>query len=283
MSRVHLDGSPAIYRLKVAAHGAARRIRWLTQPDAYPAPLRDPVVACDHPIYSASVPLFRTDDAAEPRLERGKAHNVALAASKIHKLQICRDHSFSFWRAVGRLRKEDGFVAGLEIHGGCLVPSIGGGVCLLSNALFEMAARLGWDILERHGHTKEAVPPEGDIWGLDATVLYPYVDLRFAPRTGHAELRATVDETHLHLTAFADAPATERVELAQVYDRVADGFRENTVVQRRFDADSGRLLGEQVAARSRRQILHAAEQARTCFTCDETACPSRERFLARAR
>ena len=31
------------------------------------------------------------------------------------------------------------------------MPSIGGGICLVSNALFAMAVRVGWSILERHG------------------------------------------------------------------------------------------------------------------------------------
>jgi len=224
--------------------------------------------------------LFRTDSAADPRLEEGKAENVRIAASKIHKLQISRDHSFSFWRTVGRIRKRDGYRAGLEIHGGCLVPSIGGGVCLLSNALFEMAARLGWVIHERHGHSKEAVPPEGVLWGVDATVMYPYVDLRFAPRHGHSELRAWVTDTHLHLEAYADSPHTERVELVQYNTPVSPGMREGFVVQQRFDAETGDRLGVQIVAQDRRTILHVTEQSRTCITCNETGCASRDRFLA---
>ncbi|MCB9670075.1 MAG: VanW family protein [Alphaproteobacteria bacterium] len=202
---------------------------------------------------------------------------MRLAADRVHDSWISEDRPFSFWRTVGRIREEDGYRAGLEIHGGCLVPSLGGGVCLLSNALFEAAVRADWVVLERHGHSKEAVPHRGEVWGLDATVLYPHVDLRFAPRQGAGRITARVEDEHLVVELFGSAPPV-RVELEAAYDRRHGDIRTNRVLRRRYAGDV--LLGVETVARSRRQILHAEQQRRTCRTCGETACPSRERFLS---
>src|SRR5438034_1022024 len=72
--------------------------------------------------------------------------------------------------------------------GGCAVPAIGGGLCMLSNALFAIAVDLGWTVLERHGHSMALADPSA----LDATIAYPHVDLRIAPRGGVAVLDVAV-------------------------------------------------------------------------------------------
>jgi vancomycin resistance protein YoaR len=46
---------------------------------------------------------------------------------------------FSFWAQVGRPVARRGFAPGRELREGCLVPSVGGGLCRLSNALYQAA------------------------------------------------------------------------------------------------------------------------------------------------
>jgi len=59
-----------------------------------------------------------------------------------------------------------------------MVPSIGGGICQLTNALSRVAHRSGMEIVERHSHT--AHPPGFFIDDkTDATVFWNYIDLRF--------------------------------------------------------------------------------------------------------
>jgi hypothetical protein len=71
-----------------------------------------------------------------------------------------------------------GYVAGRELREGCLIPSIGGGLCQLSNALYDAALRAGFEIVERHAHT-QVIPGSLAESGRDATVFWNYVDLRF--------------------------------------------------------------------------------------------------------
>jgi vancomycin resistance protein YoaR len=59
-----------------------------------------------------------------------------------------------------------------------MIPSVGGGICQLTNALSRVAHAAGMEILERHSHTLH--PPGFFIDDTtDATVFWNYVDLRF--------------------------------------------------------------------------------------------------------
>lgn len=256
-----------------------RLAAWVARPEAFPAPaLAGPLERFPHVVGSVVLPLRRTDPHAQVLFEEGKRHNVALAAPAFDGLLISAERPFSFWRALGPATEAAGFREGMELQGGCVVPAMGGGLCLLSNALFELAARAGWRILERHGHTQQAAPtPAGALFGLDATVLYPYVDLRFAPVRGAARLSVRVEGDALRVEARADT-APERVALAAVGEEVVteagERYRINTIERSRFDA-SGRRTAVETLATNRKRLLREAEQSRSCLTCGELACKAR--------
>jgi hypothetical protein len=115
---------------------------------------------------------------AEQPLQRGKVHNLRAAARYLDRTFIPAGTEFSFWRQLGRLTRARGFTRGRMLQEGCLVPSIGGGICQLSNALYDVALQAGCEIVERHPHSR-IVPGSQATRGRDATVAWNYVDLRF--------------------------------------------------------------------------------------------------------
>lgn len=136
----------------------------------------------------------RSADRREWPLERGKVENLRVAARLLDGLELAGDQVFSFWTQVGAPIRARGFVAGRELREGCIVPGIGGGLCLLSNALYAAAARAGFRILERHPHSKRP-PGSRAALGEDATVAWNYVDLRFAAdHPWRLEVRLDADE-----------------------------------------------------------------------------------------
>lgn len=261
-------------RVKTNLLRGARLASWVARPASYPAPSHAPPGArCRVVIAEERVSLRRTDASAEPLFEEGKRVNVALAAPSFDGLQLGPDRPLSFWRALGRVTEARGYRHGMELRGGCILPAVGGGLCLLSNALFALAARAGFRILERHGHSLEAVPPlEGALWGIDATVFWPYVDLRFAPDRP-VTLSARVVDDELVVRALAADATSERYELLSLDERVeqhATGpFRINRVGRRRVGASA-----VEVIAHNRRRVLDPSEQRRSCLTCNETDCHS---------
>ena len=111
-------------------------------------------------------------------LTAGKIHNLRRALTHIDGIEVPAGRPFSFWRQIGRTTKRRGFVKGRELREGCLIASVGGGLCQLSNALYEAAVTAGFDIVERHEHSR-IVPGSRASVGRDAAVFWNYVDLRF--------------------------------------------------------------------------------------------------------
>ncbi len=261
-------------RVKTNLLRGARLATWVARPAKFPSPVHASAGAhLGVVIAEERVSLRRTDASAEPLFEEGKRVNLALAAPAFDGLRLGPDRPLSFWRTLGRVTEARGYRHGMELRGGCIVPAVGGGLCLLSNALFALAARAGFRIIERHGHSLEAVPPvEGALWGIDATVFWPYVDLRFAPDRPVA-LSVRVDDDVLVVRALAAEETSDRFELLSLDERIehhATGpFRVNRVGRRREGTS-----GVEVIARNRRRVLDTSEQRRSCLTCNETDCHS---------
>jgi vancomycin resistance protein VanW len=269
-------------RARLRAHQALRIGRWVLESRRWREPeLHSPAIhpAVPHLVYERRIPIARGDAHADPVLEAGKRKNVALAAPRFDGLYLAPDRPLSFWRALGRVSEARGFTWGMELRGGCVVPAIGGGLCLVSNALFELAARAGLDILERHGHSIEAVPPlPGALIGLDATVAWPHVDLVLAPSSGAARLGLRVDGDHLVATLHASQPLAARYDLVATDERVlmenGERIRRNRIERIGYDA-GGAVLSAQTIADNRKRMLHHEELGRSCLSCNETECADR--------
>ena len=124
-------------------------------------------------------------------LTAGKIHNLRRAIRHLDGIEFPAAGIFSFWRQIGRTTRARGFVAGRELREGCLIAGIGGGLCQLSNALYEAALAAGFEVIERHAHSR-IVPGSRAALARDATVFWNYVDLRFrspAPFRIEAALR----------------------------------------------------------------------------------------------
>jgi VanW like protein len=111
-------------------------------------------------------------------LTAGKIHNLRRAIRHLDGIEIPAAGIFSFWRQIGRTTRRRGFVAGRELREGCLIASIGGGLCQLSNALYEAALAAGFEVIERHAHSRIVAGSRAAL-ARDATVFWNYVDLRF--------------------------------------------------------------------------------------------------------
>src|SRR6266478_430431 len=122
-------------------------------------------------------PLWTSESHVERSLQLGKIQNLRIAAQRLNGTCIAAGREFSFWRQLGRATKARGYVPGRELREGCLIPAIGGGLCQLSNAIYELALQAGCAITERHAHSR-VIPGSAAERGRDATVAWNYIDLR---------------------------------------------------------------------------------------------------------
>jgi glycosyltransferase involved in cell wall biosynthesis len=232
----------AWFLMRVWGHVSWRGLQALWKPPVRSHPASDrlqeaPVVA-EH-----RSDLWRDGRDDEFLLVAGKVQNLRLARSAFDGIVVPAGSTFSFWRQLGRPSRWRGFVEGREIRAGCVVPTIAGGLCQLSNALASCAIDGGLVLTERHGHTAFAERNAGPATTatVDATVFWNYVDLRFvADFDVRIEVEMSSDELIVRMRAEGRARPGSTRPLTLLAPMAAD----------------------------------AADKpvARGCLTCDEVSC-----------
>lgn len=158
----------------------------------------------------SSTPLWTEIDPSERVLQLGKVQNLRTALRQLNGVRVPAHETFSFWAQLGAPTRARGYVAGRELREGCIVPSIAGGLCQLSNALYDAALQANFEILERHAHS-EVVPGSVAEQGKDATIFWNYVDLRFRSNEAFF-VEAWMTDEELIVRFRAEKPAQKPVE-----------------------------------------------------------------------
>ena len=182
-------------------------------------------------------PLFSDHTPGEGALQLGKIENLRVACRALDGVLIPAGAVFSFWRAVGPPVASRGFVPGRMLKAGCMVAAVGGGLCQLSNALYDAALQADCTIIERHAHSR-VVPGSAAAVGRDATVAWNYVDLRFA--------------------SACDLRLEAKVEQDDLLIRLVGGI--GAAVRRLYAPDRGSATDDDGPA------------PRSCGTCEEVSC-----------
>jgi hypothetical protein len=190
-------------------------------------------------------PLWQRDEAHDA-LVVGKIHNLRLARKRLHALEIPAGAIFSFWKQLGRAGTANGFVIGRELREGCVIPAVGGGLCQISNAIYDSAVRAGLEVVERHRHS-QVLPGSLAEHDRAATVFWNYLDLRLrAPFAWRLEVELDAERLRVRIRSHA---------------------QQATVAQ-------------PIALRAR-----TIESAGDCTNCDQTDCDSHvgPQFISRHR
>ena len=232
-----LDTPPVAARLDLAhhtatPHGAGRYLDVYAAAEAILRALQDPagpseVVAPTFEIAPrassevvAAIDTSQVVSRFETRFgflgdQAGRAQNILRAAGQMDGVVLMPGEVVSFNANVGPRSVDNGFAMAPEIYKGELRPGIGGGTCQVSGTLHAAAFFGGIDVVERANHSR----PSGYIrMGLDATVVYPTVDLKLRnPYDFPIVLHATADKGTLAFSLLGSRrPATVSFDTATV-------------------------------------------------------------------
>jgi vancomycin resistance protein VanW len=215
-------------------------------------------------------PLERVPGSIEPRLQRGKERNVAVAAKRLNGLLIQPFEIFSYHRIVGRPSRLRGFRQGLELRDGKPSQGVGGGCCAISNMLYLLALQGGMKIIERHRHCLDLFPDyqRSVPFGCEATVFYNYADLRFEnPLEQSVLLKIWIENRFLIGELWCIHDPGWAIEIYEKGHRFfQDGtiwFRENRIY-RRFTRSDVYVLLEQEVAHNYGKVMYKLEDQSLC-------------------
>ncbi len=146
-------------------------------------------------------------------LSPSQQFNIALAAHTLDNLVLRPGDEFSFNKVLGPRSDSKGYRAAPSYVGQGSPATVGGGICLVSSALYQAALATGMTIEERSPHmrTISSVPP-----GLDATVWYGRSDLKFKNTTGHPiQIKAECKNHNLYIR-FLGEQGKEQAKVAEL-------------------------------------------------------------------
>ncbi len=103
-----------------------------------------------------------------------RAHNLRVGASKLTGAVLLPGREWSFNQALGPRTAEEGYRMAPIIARGEMVDGMAGGMCQIASTLHAAAFFAGLDIVQAKNHTQ---PSHYIDLGLDATVVYPSVDM----------------------------------------------------------------------------------------------------------
>lgn len=151
-------------------------------------------------------------------LWEGKLANLQLGAVLLDGVLIAPGEVFSFWHWIGPPLARRGFAVGRAIRADRATGDPGGGLCQLSGIIYELGLRAGLTVRERHPHSRDLYESEAERFtplGLDATVVWPWKDLRLENTLGvPVVLRLSVQGLELRAALDSDGPvAPQPLEL----------------------------------------------------------------------
>ena len=174
----------------------------------------------------------------------GKLANIRLGAARLDGVVVAPGETLSFWALVGRPSAAAGFEVGRSIRDGLVGGEIGGGLCQVSGIAYEAGLRAGLAIIERHPHSRDlyAEAERFTPLGLDATVVWPYKDLRLLNRLG-VPVRFGFAVRDLSLTASVHAPVSLDAATLEL-ERTDDPGRRSVRVLRRPGEGPAELVSD---------------------------------------
>lgn len=161
--------------LSAVAIGLAAGKDTIELPVALKPPVADdPLAAYAELDIGTMLGSFDTPYSTEAK-EADRSFNVKVGATKVSGMVLLPGETFSFNDRVGPRTQENGFRYGGGITAGELVDVLGGGICQVSSTLYGAAFFAGLEIVSHRPHSR---PSNYVDMGLDATVVWPDVDLR---------------------------------------------------------------------------------------------------------
>jgi len=213
---------------------------------------------------SHKTPLLRKLKNVDMWMQYNKITNLKLAAGRVNGVLLQPGEVFSYWRTIGNPTRRKGYREGMTLVNGTVRPSVGGGMCQLSNLIYWMTLHTPLTVLERHRHGYDVFPDSNRTqpFGSGATCFYPYGDLMIRNDTQDTyQLSIRVGEEYLEGEWRVSSPPAYRFEIIEKNHEMRGeywgGFtRHNELYQEKYDLD-GTFLSETLVTKNSAIMMYS--------------------------
>jgi len=188
--------------------------------------LRQEAEVLEHLVYEKSEVMVNENSGYDIKYQYNKVENLKLAAGVLNGLILTPGEVFSFWQVIRHADKHEPFKDGLVLVNGKITELPGGGLCQLSNMLYEILLHSPLTTVERTAHDIESFYFPDKVYGIDATVSEGWLDLKVKNATADT-YQITVDfpgNTHIRIGLHSDAEPTHTY---RIYNLDNEVYQEN--------------------------------------------------------
>ena len=264
MNRLLCSRHPALYHASVFQKRLFRYAWW------YLGTARYARAKGERLLYTASTHrslLVRKLAGTDRSLQLNKVRNLEIAAPLISGVLVLPGEVFSFWRLVGKPSASRGFLPGLQLSMGEMIPVTGGGLCQLSNLIHWMLLFTEMKVTERHRHGYDAFPDYRRTvpFGSGATVFYNYHDLLCRNDSDLTyRIGLWLDEEYINGEITCDSSTGYDVRIEEREHRfVRQGdevYRENELWRISIDQKTGDIVSEILIMKNRAVVKYDPEE-----------------------
>ncbi len=153
--------------------------------------------------------------------------NIRIASHAMNGVVVKPGEVFSFNKIVGPRTDGRGYRAAPSYLETGSPATVGGGICLLSSAMYQAALESGCPVTERTAHTRtiRSVPP-----GLDSTVWFGQVDLKFR-NPYPAPIQIATEWTPGQLKIRILGKKSDKIQTGELRTLISNHNREEIVVE----------------------------------------------------
>lgn len=244
-SKVRIYFGKKYYRLK-------RYLDWYLGKKKYALTRND--LLLPYTPFQHKTPLLRQLKNIDMWLQHNKVKNLEIACKSLNKIIIKPGETFSFWRLIGNTTRRKGYVHGMLLYYGKVVPGIGGGLCQLSNLIYWMTLHSPLTVTERYRHSYDVFPDaqRKQPFGSGATCVYNYLDLQIKNETNDTyQLILYLTDTHLVGEWRSDTPPTRSYEVYEkdhwiTYESWGGYVRHNKIFKKVYNLNHELIADEYI-------------------------------------
>ena len=210
-----INRSPLRIKAATALHSCKRYILWMRRNRQFASEFGKEL---SHIIFNHETVLLRSLKDVDMHLQYNKITNLQLAVDRLNGIIVHPGETFSFWKLIGKPTYKKGYLDGVVLSHGKVIPGCGGGLCQLSNLIYWMTLHTPLVVTERHRHGYDVFPDSSRTqpFGSGATCFYPYGDLMIKNTTNRDfQLCVRVGDKNLEGEWRSNDPAECRYEIVE--------------------------------------------------------------------
>lgn len=241
---------PFLLPLRIAQRNLFSSIKMRFDGNKYSAAVSDPL---QYEVCALKTLIINENSGHDIIYQYNKSENLRITAKTMDGVLIRPGETFSFSFLSRKSRKYGKLKDGLVLIDGKITAAKGGGLCHLSNLIYQLFLMSPLTVTERHSHKVKSFPdPDGSgVDGIDATISEGWLDLKSENNTDDIfQVKISFDDKYMYGKILSNCPFDFEYNLMNENTRYisenGNTYKYTSVARLKSDKSSGRQIETEI-------------------------------------